>query len=108
MLSIKVLVKSIDNEQIKLILDYYNSKKSPLDEPLEHLDRCEGGFQIQISYMKNQFCDINNKIKQLRWKNGQLVSKIGSQSYICFTENELKLLYESLVHVLGKNNVVIL
>jgi len=108
MVAIKVIVKEIKNEQLQLILDYYNSKKSPLEEPLEYLNRCEGGFQIQISYMKNQQCDINDKIKQLRWNKGVLVSQLEGRSFISFREKELKLLYESLAYVLGKDNVLII
>jgi hypothetical protein len=58
---IKVLVKEIDEVQ---------PQKMDEEEPLEV--RHEYGFQIQISYMKNQFCDANNKIKQLRWSRGYL------------------------------------
>jgi hypothetical protein len=101
---IHVLLGSIDKEQLELILDYYNSNKDILDEPLEILDRCEGGFKIQLAYMKNQFGDPNNMCKQVRWKNGQLISN----GYISFTYNETMLLYQSLCHVLGNNNVSLL
>jgi hypothetical protein len=50
--------------------------------------------------MKNIHCDENRKIKQLRWSKGYLVSQ-----YINFTEQEHDLLYDSLVYVLGTNNV---
>ena len=101
---IQVLMKSIENVQLQLILDYYNSNKDILDEPLEILDRCEGGFKIQLAYMKNQFGDPNNMCKQVRWKNRQLISN----GYISFTYNETMLLYQSLCHVLGNNNVSLL
>jgi hypothetical protein len=100
-MQIKVLVDEIDNEQIQKIVDYYNSNKQPHKEPLEILNRCEGGFKIQISYMKNQMCNENDKIKQLRWHKKYLTS----QTYIDFTYTEKKLLFESLVNVLGANNV---
>lgn len=101
---IQVFVKSIEKEQLQLILDKYNSTKSVLEEPLELLDRCEGGFKIQLSYMKNQFGDPNKMCKQVRWKKGYLIS----DGYISFTYNETMLLYESLVHVLGIDNVDLL
>jgi hypothetical protein len=108
---IKVLLPSIDNEKIQEILDFYNLKKSSDEEPLELLNRCESGFKIQISYMKGHQCDENKKIKQLRWSNGYLVSQnkncIVSQNYIGFTEKEQLLLYNSLVTVLGANNVLL-
>lgn len=99
---IKVLVNSIDNEKIQEILVYYNENKSPEEEPLEILDRCEGGFQIKLSYLKEQMCDINKRIKQMRWNKGYLTSK----GYISFRYKEEMLLYESLINALGSNNVI--
>ena len=97
---IKVFVETISYEELQNILDYYNATKPIDEEPLELLYRCEGGFQIKISHMKNIHCDENRKIKQLRWSKGYLVSQ-----YINFTEQEHDLLYDSLVYVLGTNNV---
>ena len=100
-MKIKVSTKEISNHDVQKILDFYNSKKSQTEEPLEILNRCESGFQIKISYMKNQYCDINNKIKQLRWEKGYL----SSQKYIDFTIQEKTLLYNALISVLGNNKV---
>jgi len=100
-MKIKVLIDEIENKQIQEIVDYYNSNKQPHEEPLEILNRCEGGFKIQISYMKNQMCNENDKIKQLRWHKKYLTS----QTYIDFTYKEKKLLFEALVNVLGRDNV---
>ena len=100
-MSIKVLVKEIEEKQLQEILHYYNSNKCDNEEPLELLNRCEGGFQIKLSYMKNQEGDENNKIKQVRWKNGYLVS----EPYISFKYKEKQLLFDSLVYVLGKDKV---
>jgi hypothetical protein len=102
-MTIKVLVSSIDNEQIQEILDYYNFKKSHDEEPLEILDRCEGGFKIKITHMKDALCDNNKKIKQLRWRKGYLLT----QQHISFSKQEELLLYNSLVNVLGNNNVIL-
>ena len=99
---IKVLVDSIDPETYNTILNHYNNNKLPTEEPLERLNRAEGGFKINISNMKNKICDANNKIKQLRWSKGYLVS----QGYIGFNEKETILLYESLVLGL-KGNVLL-
>lgn len=100
-MQIKVFIDEIGNEQIQKILAYYNDNKLDEEEPLESLDRCEGGFKIQLSYMKEQFCDENNKIKQLRWDKKYLTS----QKYIDFKYREKMLLYEALVKVLGSDNV---
>jgi hypothetical protein len=72
-MQIKVLVDIIEYEDLQKILDYYNSNKSIDEEPLEVLDRCEGGFKIAIPYMKDIMCDMNRKIKQLRWNKKYLV-----------------------------------
>ena len=48
---IKVLVDTICAEDIQRILDFYNAyaqNKSVDSQPLELLDRYEGGFQISI------------------------------------------------------------
>lgn len=101
-MQIKVLIDEIENKQIQEIVDFYNSNKQRHEEPLEILNRCEGGFKIQISYMKNQMCNENDKIKQLRWHKKYLTS----QTYIDFTFKEKKILFEALVNVLGSDNVL--
>lgn len=102
-MSIKVLVHSIEKEKLQLVLDYYNMNKEATDEPLELLDRCEGGFKINLSYLKNLQGNENDKIKQVRWNKGFLTSK----GFISFKEKEKMLLYEALAHVLGKDKVTI-
>lgn len=103
-MTIKVLTRSIEKNKLQLVLDYYNINKEPTEEPLELLDRCESGFKINISYLKQQQGDENNKIKQVRWKKGCLTSN----GYISFKEKEKMLLYEALAHVLGKEKVIML
>jgi hypothetical protein len=102
-MTIKVLVKCIENESITKILEYYNSNKSTYDEPLEPLDRAEGGFQIKFSdvtNIKNVHCDPNEKIKQLRWSRGYLVPY---SYYMSFTILEERLLFEAMKNVLGED-----
>jgi hypothetical protein len=102
---IKVLLDTICTHDMQRILDYYNTyaqNKSVDTQPLELLDRYEGGFQISIPEMKDVNCDENKKIKQLRWHKGFLVSGY----YIGFDNDEEELLYTSLVHVLGQDNVI--
>ena len=102
-MTIKVLIPFIENETIQEILDYYNFKKSHDEEPLEILDRCEGGLKIKITDNKEKHCSANKKIKQLRWNKGYLVS----QKYIGFTKEEELLLFNSMLNVLGNNNVLL-
>lgn len=101
---IKVLLDTISSEDIQKVLNYYNANKPLEDEPLERLNRYEGGFKINLSDMKDAVCDANLKIKQLRWHRGCLVSHF----YMGFNDNEMELLYKSLVNVLGEINVKIL
>ena len=96
---IRVFAETINRETFQKILDYYNNNKSEDEESLERLDRFEGGFQIKIKNMENKYTDENNKIRQLRWANGALVSGL----HIGFTEKQYLLLYESLVYALGGN-----
>lgn len=86
------------------ILEYYNTKKTNESQKLEKLDRSEGGFKIRFNDYNTLICDENNKIHQLRWYNGKLVSN----NYYGFTSEQLDLLYESLVCCLGKENVYII
>ena len=102
-MTITVFIEFITDIEIKRIIELYNSHKHPDEEPLEELDRCEGGFQIQITELKHIDCGANKKIKQLRWHRKQLISK----GNIDFTQKEENLLYNSMVQILGRKNVVI-
>jgi len=102
-MTIKVIIDSFSYDEQKQIIDYYNNHKQPDEEPLEQLDRAEGGFKIKITHLKNIHCDENKKIKQLRWDKKRLVEK----TYMGFNENEEKLLYESMVQILGSENVIL-
>jgi len=94
---IRVTATSIDAETCRAIINHYNANKPKDEEPLERLNRAEGGFQIQIANKKNDICDDNSKIRQLRWSRGRLVSG----GYIGFTAKQEAMLYEALVHALG-------
>jgi hypothetical protein len=99
------IVVLVDRISYGPILDYYNSHKPEDEEPLQRLDRFEGGFQIDIPHLKDDksIYDPNNKIRQLRWSRGCLKSA----GFIGFTENQTLILYEALVHSLGGNNVML-
>jgi hypothetical protein len=97
-MSIHVTVDNISTENYNKIIDFYNRNKLEEDSRLERLDRCEGGFQIQIPEKQNKKGDVNEKIKQLRWDRKQLV---GFKNYKTFNEQELLLLFWSMKNVLG-------
>ena len=92
-MQIKVLSHTINYQPV---IDYSNNHKPYDEEPLERLDRVEGGFQIQIPSMKDKMVDVNRKIRQLRWDQGKLVSMF----YIGFNEKQTMMLYEALVQAL--------
>ena len=93
------------------ILTYYNENRPEGTEELQILNRVEGGFMIKIPMEKEKKDELhdtkyndlieNNRIHQLRWSNLRLVSDI----YFGFTNQQLDLLYESLVNYLGEENV---
>lgn len=96
---IRVTATSIDAETFRVILNYYNTNKPEYEEPLERLNRSEGGFQIQIASKRNLVCDDNLKIRQLRWSRGRLVSG----GHVGFTAKQEEMLYEALLNGLGGN-----
>jgi hypothetical protein len=100
-MTIRILIDTIDEPTIQKILEYYNQYKDEGENPLQKLDRAEGGFQIDIP--KEQWkinrrfgsADENDKIRQMRWKNGILTSP-----YIGFTGKQGNLLYDALCYAL--------
>jgi hypothetical protein len=105
---IKLLIKTIDDEAMQKVLDYYNANKPANENKLERLNRAEGGFQIQIPEIKWKinpyigFADANDKVQQVRWNKGKLVSS----RHIDFTLEQYMLLYESLTNALPGNVIL--
>uniref|UniRef100_A0A6C0JWE9 Uncharacterized protein n=1 Tax=viral metagenome TaxID=1070528 RepID=A0A6C0JWE9_9ZZZZ len=103
---IKVLVPTISYTPV---LEYYNSHKDADEEPLQVLDRAEGGFKIDIPERdiperNGYYMDSNYTIQQLRWENGFLKS----MGYIGFSEKQTLLLYHSIANAIGENNVLLI
>jgi len=109
--TIKVLTEKLTNGY-QPILDYYNLNKPKDWNPIKKLNRDGGGFEIDLNKEELQrsrewssrFCplfDDNNAIKQLRWSSGELTSA----GYIGFNEQETELLFKSLKHSLGDEQV---
>jgi len=109
-MKIKVKFKSINNNQINDVINFFNLNKPDKWNRLEKLDRVEGGFQIKLNddeikiYNKCNPIDDNYRIKQLRWNN----QKLCSFDYINFNQQELLLLYRSLQYVFGIGEVEII
>ena len=100
---IKVLFESYTKDEYTKVLNYYNSNKSQNDQPLEKLDRCEGGFMIKKEN-NSAFHDENDSIKQLRWNAKYLVPY---KNYSSFSESEEQLLYKSLFEVFKEKVIFI-
>lgn len=100
---IKVLFESYTKDEYTKVLNYYNSNKSQNDQPLEKLDRCEGGFMIKKEN-NSAFHDENDSIKQLRWNAKYLVPY---KNYSSFSEDEEELLYKSLFEVFREKVIFI-
>ena len=106
---IKVLIPTIDANTFQKILDNYNKLKEANENPLQRLNRAEGGFQIELPQDKWDidpyfgFPDANDKIRQVRWSNGTLVSGL----HRGFTLKQYMLLYDSLVVALPPGSVVL-
>jgi len=102
-MTIKVLFESYTEDEYDRVLNYYNSNKSQNDQPLEKLDRCEGGFMIKKEY-SSLFNDENDNIKQLRWSTKYLLPY---KNYSSFSEAEEELLYKSLFEVFREKVIFI-
>jgi hypothetical protein len=105
---IKLLVDKIDDESMQKVLNYYNANKPANENKLELLNRAEGGFKIQIPEREWKinpyigFADANDKVQQMRWNKGKLVSS----RHIDFTLEQYMLLYESLSNALPGNVIL--
>ena len=100
---IRVSQNTIDYDAV---IEHYNNNKAEHDSPLQKLDRAEGGFKLDIPLDKLEqhqgFLDNNMKIKQLRWENNCLVSRMGMPR---FNANELWDLFWALKMTMGDENV---
>jgi hypothetical protein len=101
-MQIKVNTPIIKHEDFVKILEFYNKHKPADAEPLERLDRAEGGFQINAKKAVPHH-EPNNNIRQLRWYYQRLVAY---QQYNTLTTEEQDLLYKSMKNVLGEDAVV--
>ena len=102
-MTIKVLFESYTEDEYDKVINYYNTNKLQNEQPLEKLDRYEGGFMIKKDN-SSSFSDENDKIKQLRWSTKYLVPY---KNYSSFSESEEQLLYKSLFEVFTEKVIFI-
>lgn len=100
---IRVTFSTFDYEPV---CSYYNLNKPKNWNPIEKLNRIEGGFCIKrnIENQTGKLRDENEKIKQLRWSNKKLIVPTG---WYGFTKEEEKLLYDSLCFIYGSETVLL-
>jgi hypothetical protein len=97
---IRVTVDRISLECYDKICEYYNERETL--GKIQRLDRCEGGFCVEIKREDRESEFENDRIRQLRWNKRRLVSGI----YKSLLEDERLLLYESMINVLGDDIVM--
>jgi len=113
--TIKVLIDTLPGGYAP-ILEAYNARRPAGSEPIRKAQVCEGGFEIPLNNEelkqkkkyredrgRNHLLDANDCVRQLRWRNGMLVSGY----HVGFDDEETQLLYEALVSVLGAGNVIL-
>ena len=94
---IAVEFEKINNDQYDQVIKYYNENKADDWNPINKLDRAEGGFQIELKeneIVNKNIKDPNYLIKQLRWSNKKLTT-----NFIPFNEQETKILWYALQNV---------
>jgi len=97
--NIKVTVDRISLECYDKICEYYNERETL--GKIQKLDRCEGGFCVEIKKEERESEFENDRIRQLRWNKKELVS--GMYKGLLYEEESL--LYESMCVILGEMNV---
>ena len=98
---VSVNFKVIVDDSYDAVVKQYNKNKPSEWQPLAKLNRIEGWFQIDIPEFKGNN-DVNEKIKQVRWYKKGLRTRITD---IPFSEEETKLLHDSMVTVFGKDKI---
>lgn len=98
---VSVNFKVIVAESYDAVVEQYNKNKPSDWQSLSKLDRIEGGFQIDIPELKDKN-DVNGRIKQVRWHKLGLRTRITD---IPFSDEETKLLHDSMVTVFGKEKI---
>lgn len=98
------LLVNSKNIKYSKICSFYNDHKDSSWNTIQPLKRLEGGFYICVNANKNlEEAQYSNKdIKQVRWMSKRLVTPKGLNE---FTLPELTLLYKSIAHVHGEENV---
>jgi len=98
--NITVTIDRMDNDIYDKICNYYNERQTY--GKIEKLDRLEGGFCVEIKKEERESTFENDRIRQVRWNKKRLVSN----NYKGLLSEEIELLYESMVNILGEEVVI--
>jgi hypothetical protein len=98
---VSVKFKVLIPESYDKVIAEYNRNKPNNWQPLEKLDRVEGGFQINIPDI-SIMNDANDRIKQVRWHKMSLRTR---NRDIPFSDEETILLYKSMETIFGKDKI---
>ena len=109
MLQIRVSFEKITPEQTSIIIDYYNEHKNTDWNEIEKNTAAEGGFMIALKpeEIKTDSKNPNDMVKQVRWNRKRLLSARYGNYLYTFTNEETTLLYDAMVSVFGKDDVVL-
>ena len=105
---ITVLTDNLPKNGYRDILNYYNANKPYNWKDLRKAGVYEGGFEVpknesEIEELQKRYryLDPNERVRQLRWSNGRLLSL----GHFPLSDEETLLLYQALKHVLGESLV---
>ena len=102
---IQVLFSTID---YKAVCAFYNENKDPNANPLEEINRIEGGFMIKRKMESKdgnvKLVDDNAIVKQARWSRKNLFTPTG---YYTFSDAEWILIHQSLMAVYGPEQAIL-
>jgi hypothetical protein len=109
MLQIRVFFETITQDQTNAIINYYNQHKNADWNKIEKNTAAEGGFMIPLKpeEIKGASKNPNDMVKQVRWNRKRLLSGRYGNYLNAFTDEETTLLYDAMVSVFGKDDVVL-
>ena len=109
MLQIRVFFETITQDQTNAIINYYIQHKNADWNKIEKNTAAEGGFMIPLKpeEINGASTNPNDMVKQVRWNRKRLLSGRYGNYLNAFTDEETTLLYDAMVSVFGKDDVVL-
>jgi len=109
MLQIRVFFETITQEQTCDVINYYNQHKNADWNKIEKNVAAEGGFMIPLKpeEINGASTNPNDMVKQLRWNRKRLLCGRYGKYLNVFSDDETTLLYDSMVSVFGKDDLIL-